>query len=153
MRASLLVFAGEHAASGEDVLATAATDGADYATRIEIVAEANHTLLVRGLEVDARNGVEADEIDANRLAIDELLKRLCMFHVVVEAVEHDVFERQTALVSEIVIAEHTHHLIDRIGVFYRHKICALGMIWRVYAYGDMHVGLLYELGELSDFTD
>ena len=62
-----ICFAGEHAAGGEDVFTARAAYGADYSARIEVVAEGSHVLFVACAKVYARDGMIANEVDANKI--------------------------------------------------------------------------------------
>ena len=63
-----------------------------------------------------------------------------MFNIVVEPLPHDVLNRESALVCEIILAQQVHHFFDVESILDRHELAALILDGIVYAHGDVHAG-------------
>lgn len=88
-----LLRAGEHAAGGHYVFAPAGAYGGGDAHVVEAVAKLLHALDRTRLEVAARYGVEADEIDAAVKPFEQAPEGSGGSHVGVDSIPHDVFDR------------------------------------------------------------
>ena len=120
---------------------------------VEIVAESLHLLLVATFEVNVRNLVEAYEIDAAEESLGQLHNLAGVSHRVVNATEHDIFERETALMSEVVLVHEVDNLGYRHSALGRHEHGALFGYGRVHADSNMAFALVEESLQLVLHTN
>ena len=114
----------------------------------EVVAEPLHLLLAGAVERHIGNLMETDEVDVAVEPFEQPADGLGMGLAVVDAAEDDVFERQSALVGEVVVAQQFHHILDSHTAFGRHQFGALLVEWGVQADGHLAQALVEEAAEL-----
>ena len=96
------------------------------------------------MKVHIGNLVETDEVDAAVESFEQSDEFAGMRGGVVDTAKHDVFERESALVGEVVIPQEFHHILDGHRPIGRHEHRTLLADGRVEADGHMTLALLDE---------
>ena len=115
----------------------------------QIVPELLHLPVVNALQWSIGNRMKTDEVDAAVQSFEQAHDGLGMSFRVVYILEDNVFERQTSLVREVIIAQQIDNALNRHSPFCRHQFRTLFMKRRVHADGDMTVALLKETLQLA----
>ena len=63
---------------------------------------------------------------------------------IVHALEHDILERESALMCEVVVTHQVYHLYDRHTTLCRHQLRTLFWYWRVHTDSNMTITLVEE---------
>ena len=136
---SYLLRCAQQSAGSIDVLSTAGADGGEHTVLGQIVAELLHLLVAHSLQRDVGNLMEAYQVEAAVEPLHQPDDGLGVLHAVVQPLEDDVFERESALMREVVVAQQFHHLFYSHSSLCRHQLGTLCR-YRV-VHGDGHVAL------------
>ncbi len=103
---SVLFFSGgrQHTACCFDVFSPGGTYGADDTLAGKGIAECDHFFFGRAVQIYLRYGMEPYEVDTAIEAMQQMSQFVDVSRGIVDTFENDVFERETALVAEIVLS-------------------------------------------------
>ena len=87
----------------------------------QIVPELLHLPVVNALQWSIGNRMKTDEVDAAVQSFEQAHDGLGMSFRVVYILEDNVFERQTPLVREVIIAQQIDNALNRHPPFCRHQ--------------------------------
>ena len=134
---SLSVFAGKHSAGGKYVF----SPGSSYSTGNSLIGnsvpEVLHDDCPRGILRGIPHLVEADQVHPAFQTPEQADKGIGVTLVIIQALEHGIFEAHTPLAREIVLAQQLHYFPDVPGLLDRHHQGALLTEWIVETDGHM----------------
>ena len=105
------------------------------------------------MERHIRYLMEADEVDMAVETFEQMADGLGVAHVVVDTAKNDVFERQTALVGKVIVAQQLYDVLDGHTLLGRHELLTLLVDRGVEADGHLAVALFKEPLQLVLDTD
>ena len=105
----------------------------------EKIAQFYHLFVAYALKWHTGNGMVADEIYAAVYAVEQLYKLACMECGFVHALEYDVLECESSLMTEIVLTQQIQNLGNGESLLGRHNLGALLWNWVVKAYCNVIV--------------
>ena len=114
----------------------------------EVVAEGFHLLLAGTVERHVGYLMEANEVDVAVESFQQPADGLGVSLTVVDTAKDDVLERQSALMSEVVVAQQLHHVFDGHATLGRHELGTLVVEWGVQADGHLTAALVEEAAQL-----
>ena len=140
---------GELSAGRIDVFAARLANGRDQPALHELVAEAFDGRLRRAAVLRSRKWIERNEIELGRLVAQQLRELARVFRLVVDAVEHHVFERHAAAVLLVeVVPAGLEQLGDVVLAVDRHELAAQLVVRRVQRHGERAVHFFGQLVDL-----
>lgn len=120
---------------------------------VKNIAELLHLGYVCCMQIDIRDGMEADEVYLAVQAGEQLDECVGMTCIVVQPTEHDVFECEMTLVAEVILAQKVEYVLDMEVAFDRHQSGTFLRERTVYADGKMALALFEVFLEVLHLTD
>ena len=122
---AILLEGGEQTASSPDILPARVADSCVDVSPHEGLFKSDNLIDRSPHQRDARHRVETDEIDTADKSAQQILYFGGMGMTIVEALEYDIFKRDTALARKIMFFYFVNHLLNGVCLLNRHDALAL----------------------------